>query len=144
MSRSNASWCAATRRPSSSTFRSSRRNRSRRCAGSTPTTRQADATPVTRLDIYSDIVCPWCYLGAANLLRALSEHGGPHPFAIHWHPFQLDPSIPREGMDRAAYLAAKFGDTGRLAATHARLEEMGRDGGIAFRFDRIARSPNTL
>jgi predicted DsbA family dithiol-disulfide isomerase len=99
---------------------------------------------VTRLDIYSDLVCPWCYLGAANLLRALGELGGPHPFAIRWRPFRLDPTIPPEGMDRGAYLAAKFGDAGRVAAAHARLEEMGGESGIAFRFDRITRMPDTL
>jgi predicted DsbA family dithiol-disulfide isomerase len=98
----------------------------------------------TRLDIYSDVVCPWCYLGAANLLRALGEHGGRHPFAIGWRPFQLDPTIPPEGMDRAAYLAAKFGDGGRIALAHARLTQMGADSGIDFHFDRIARAPNTL
>lgn len=98
----------------------------------------------TRLDIHSDVVCPWCYLGAANLLKALDARAGAHPFAIAWHPFQLDPSIPPEGIDRAAYMRAKFGDDDRIAVAHARLEALGRDAGIAFRFDRIARAPNTL
>ncbi len=98
---------------------------------------------MTRLDIHSDVVCPWCYLGAANLLKALGERDG-HPFAIRWHPFQLDPTIPPEGLDRAAYMRAKFGDDGRIEAAHARLAAMGREAGIVFRFDRIARAPNTL
>jgi predicted DsbA family dithiol-disulfide isomerase len=99
---------------------------------------------MTRLEIVSDVVCPWCYLGAANLLRALADRGRPSPFAIRWRPFQLDPTIPREGIDRAAYLARKFGDPADLAATHARLEAMGRDVGLAFRFERIRRAPNSL
>lgn len=99
---------------------------------------------MTRLDIHSDVVCPWCYLGAANLLRALSAREGPHPFAISWHPFRLDPTIPPAGLDRAAYMRAKFGDDGRLAEAHDRLEAMGKEVGIDFRFDRITRAPNTL
>ncbi len=99
---------------------------------------------MTRLDIHSDVVCPWCYLGAANLLKALAAREGRHPFAIVWHPFRLDPSIPPEGVDRAAYMRAKFGDGDRIATAHARLEALGREAGIAFRFDGIARMPNTL
>jgi predicted DsbA family dithiol-disulfide isomerase len=99
---------------------------------------------VTRLDIHSDVVCPWCYLGAANLMRALATREGPHPFGIRWHPFQLDPTIPPGGLDRRAYLQAKFGDGDRIAVAHARLEALGRDAGIDFRFDRIDRAPNTL
>ena len=72
---------------------------------------------VTRLEIISDVVCPWCFLGAANLMRVLTERQAPHGFAIRWRPFQLDPSIPPEGLDRAAYMTAKFGDIGQLAAT---------------------------
>ncbi len=100
--------------------------------------------PVTRLDIISDPVCPWCYLGAANLMRAITEHDGAHPFALRWRPFQLDPTLPPEGVDRAAYLAGKFGDPGQLEATHARLAAMGAESGISFRFERITRAPNTL
>lgn len=99
---------------------------------------------MTRLDIHSDVVCPWCYLGAANLLKALGAREGPHPLAISWHPFQLDPTIPSAGLDRAEYMRAKFGDDDRLAAAHARLVAMGKDAGIDFRFDRIERAPNTL
>ena len=99
---------------------------------------------VTRLDIHSDVVCPWCYLGAANLMKALATREGPHPFGIRWHPFQLDPTIPPEGLDRRAYLQARFGDGDRIAVAHARLEALGRDAGIEFRFDRIDRAPNTL
>jgi predicted DsbA family dithiol-disulfide isomerase len=99
---------------------------------------------VTRLEIISDPVCPWCYLGVANLMRAIGEAGG-HPFALAWRPFQLDPTLPPEGIDRAAYLAGKFGgDPAALDATHARIAAMGAEVGISYRWDRIARSPNTL
>jgi predicted DsbA family dithiol-disulfide isomerase len=98
---------------------------------------------VTRLEIVSDVVCPWCYLGAANLMRAVAAQDA-HPFAFRWRAFQLDPTLPKGGMDRAAYLSARFGDAGRTLAAHRRLEEMGAASGITFRFDRIRRSPNTL
>jgi predicted DsbA family dithiol-disulfide isomerase len=105
---------------------------------------RSGAAPMTRLDIHSDVVCPWCYLGAANLLKALATREGAHPFAIRWHPFRLDPTIPPEGLDRDAYMRGKFGDVARLADSHARLVEMGRDAGLDFRFERITRAPNTL
>ena len=60
-----------------------------------------------RLDIFSDPVCPWCYIGKANLDRALEAHAD-HPFRIEWHPFQLNPDMPAEGVDKHDYLAAKF------------------------------------
>ena len=94
---------------------------------------------MTRLEIVSDVVCPWCYLGAANLMRAVAAQDA-HPFAFAWRPFQLDPTIPREGMDRTEYLARKFGDLSRLEESHRRLAEMGREVGIDFRFERIRRS----
>lgn len=96
----------------------------------------------TRLEIVSDVVCPWCFLGAANLLAAFGA--AEHPFAIRWQPFLLDPTIPPEGLDRAAYMSAKFGDLARLEPVHARLEAMGREVGIAFRFDRIMRAPSSV
>ncbi len=99
---------------------------------------------MTRLEIISDPVCPWCYLGAANLLRAVGENGG-HPFAISWRPFQLDPTLPPEGIDRAAYLAGKFGDApAGVDAVHQRIAGMGAAVGIRYNWDRIRRSPNTL
>ena len=98
----------------------------------------------TRLDIISDPVCPWCYLGAASLMRALGEHAGPHPLALHWRPYQLDPSLPTGGVDRAAWLAGKFPDPAGLEAAHQRLAAMGAESGISFRFERISRAPNSL
>lgn len=96
-----------------------------------------------RLDIISDIVCPWCYLGKARLDRALEAHPD-HPFTIEWHPFQLDPEIPKEGLDRRAYMEAKFGGPEGVARAHAPLLEHARDAGVELNLDRIMRSPNTL
>ena len=96
-----------------------------------------------RLDILSDIVCPWCYVGKAFLDRALEAHPG-HPFAIEWHPFQLDPAMPTEGMDRRAYMEAKFGGPEGVARAHAPLLDHAKAAGVELNLDRIDRSPNTL
>lgn len=98
---------------------------------------------MTRLDILSDFVCPWCYLGKANLEAAIATRGA-HPFAIGWRPYQLDPSIPPEGRGRRAYMEAKLGGAERVAAAHERLRELGKAAGIDFRFEAITRAPNTL
>src|SRR5690554_6625406 len=97
----------------------------------------------TRLEIISDPICPWCYLGAANLMRALSARDA-HPFELIWRPYQLNPDVPAEGVDMAAYLAEKLGDPAKVEASHARLTEMGAEAGITYRFDRMTRIPNTL
>lgn len=95
-----------------------------------------------RLDIFSDPVCPWCYIGKANLDRALEAHPD-HPFRIEWHPFQLNPDMPREGVDKRAYLAAKFGEA-QLTQVHLRLKEMSRAAGAEIDPDTPRRIPNTL
>jgi predicted DsbA family dithiol-disulfide isomerase len=95
------------------------------------------------LDIFSDPVCPWCYIGKANLDRALERHPE-HPFAIEWHPFQLNPDMPREGTDRRAYLEAKFGGKDRAVEIYARVEAAARVAGLEIDFASIARVPNTL
>ena len=95
------------------------------------------------IDIVSDIVCPWCYVGKKHLEAALAEM--PEIDAVvRWHPFQLDPTIPPEGLDRKAYMRQKFGDDGHLEAAHQRLEMLGAKNGIGFQFGAITRSPNTL
>jgi predicted DsbA family dithiol-disulfide isomerase len=98
---------------------------------------------MTRLDIISDPICPWCYIGAANLTRAL-ESLRAQPFDIHWRPFQLNPDMPAEGADRRAYLDAKFGGPGRAGQIYARIEAAAAEAGLDLHFDRIARTPNTL
>jgi predicted DsbA family dithiol-disulfide isomerase len=94
------------------------------------------------IDVVSDVVCPWCYLGKKRLEHALALE--PQPIEVHWRPYQLDPSIPKGGVDRRAYLTNKFGNDGRIEAAHERLGALGAEEGIAFAFDRIARAPNTL
>lgn len=95
------------------------------------------------LDIFSDPVCPWCYIGMANLDRALADHPD-HPFMIQWHPFQLNPDMPPEGMAKRAYLEAKFGGKARVDAIHERLREMARAAGVDLDPDKPQRMPNTL
>jgi len=98
--------------------------------------------PVT-LDVVVDVVCPWCFLGKRRLDAALA--GLPDVAAtVRYRPFQLDPDLPAEGRERQAYMKAKFGDLGRVDEIHRRLADMGADVGIAFAFDRIERTPNTL
>jgi predicted DsbA family dithiol-disulfide isomerase len=100
-----------------------------------------DAAPVT-IDVISDVVCPWCYVGKHRLEKALAMIPD-RTFAIFWRPFQLDPTIPKEGIPRQAYLERKFGRE-RLADLHKALIEIGKAEGIPFAFDKITRSPNTL
>ncbi|MFZ9198717.1 MAG: DsbA family oxidoreductase [Paracoccaceae bacterium] len=95
-----------------------------------------------RLDIFSDPVCPWCYIGKANLDRALEAHAD-HPFRIEWHPFQLNPDMPAEGVGKHDYLAAKFGED-RLVQMHLRLKEASRAAGAEIDPDTPRRMPNTL
>lgn len=95
------------------------------------------------IDVVSDVVCPWCYLGQKRLDAAIA--GAPDvEVSVTWRPFQLDPTIPTKGMDRKAYMRAKFGDESRLRDAHMRLEALGRDVGIDYDFEAITVSPNTL
>ena len=96
-----------------------------------------------RLDIFSDPVCPWCYIGKAHLDRAL-EAKGDHPFEVEWHPFQLNPDMPIGGMDRATYLEEKFGGRDKAAQIYARVEDAAREAGLVIDFANIPRIPNTL
>ena len=96
-----------------------------------------------RLDIFSDPVCPWCYIGKAYLDRALEAHAD-HPFAVAWHPFQLNPEMPAGGADRATYLEQKFGGRDKAVAIYARVEEAAQDAGVAIDFAAMKRMPNTL
>ena len=96
-----------------------------------------------RLDIFSDPVCPWCLIGKANLDRALALRAD-HPFAVEWHPFQLNPDMPPEGVARAGYLEAKFGSRDKVVQMHLMLEAAGQKAGVTFDFGAIDRIPNTL
>ncbi len=99
----------------------------------------------TRIDIVSDAICPWCYIGKRQLERALAtlaEEG--LRFSVHWNPFQLNPDMPKEGRDRAAYRAWKFGSVEKSAALDARITEAAAGVGLAFRTDLMTRTPNTI
>lgn len=96
-----------------------------------------------RLDIFSDPVCPWCYVGKANLDKALGQHPD-HPFQIQWHPFQLNPEMPPEGVTKRAYLEEKFGGKTRVDAVHDLLREAARSAGVDMDPDKPRRMPNTL
>ncbi len=95
------------------------------------------------LDIVSDVVCPWCYVGKKRMDKALALFG-PERVSAVWRPFQLDPTIPAQGVDRKTYLKNKFGEGERPKQMLQALEAAGRDEDIPFDFDAIARSPNTL
>jgi predicted DsbA family dithiol-disulfide isomerase len=96
-----------------------------------------------KLDIISDPICPWCYIGWSNLARAL-EARPDHPLALEWHPFQLNPDMPAEGMDRRAYLELKFGGTAGALKAYAPVLEHAEAAGLTLQLDRIARTPSTL
>ncbi len=98
--------------------------------------------PVT-IDVISDVVCPWCYLGKRRLRRAV-DMVPEIQVIVRWRPFRLDPTIPPEGVAREDYLTAKFGSIQALDESHRQLSMRGRDEGITYNFDRITRSPNTL
>ena len=98
---------------------------------------------MTKLDILSDPICPWCYIGKRNLDRALEARPN-HRFEIEWHPFQLNPDMPREGMDRQAYLDAKFGGRDNAKQVYDRIAEAARATGLDLDLGGIARTPSTL
>jgi predicted DsbA family dithiol-disulfide isomerase len=98
------------------------------------------------IEVVSDVVCPWCFIGKRRLEGALALYAKALPDAaapeVTWRPFQLNPGMPDEGMPRAEYVQRKFGDRG--GAVYDRVSGVGREVGIPFAFDRIARQPNTL
>jgi predicted DsbA family dithiol-disulfide isomerase len=96
-----------------------------------------------KIDIVSDVVCPWCYLGKARLERALAALNDVNA-ETNWRPYQLDPTVPRGGVDRLKYMEAKFGTGPRLGEIHKQLEGFGREVGIRYDFDAIKVSPNTM
>lgn len=95
------------------------------------------------LDIFSDPVCPWCMIGKAHLDRAM-ERIGDHPFRIEWHPFQLNPDLPKTGADRRDYLEAKFGGQMAAAKAYLAVQQAAEAAGVEFNIEKIERQPNTL
>jgi len=100
-------------------------------------------TKKIKIDIVSDVACPWCYVGKRRLESALAEWDGA-PVEIEWHPFQLDPSIPAEGMSRKEYLINKFGSIERIQPMIDNLLAVGKELDIAFDFGNESISINTL
>jgi predicted DsbA family dithiol-disulfide isomerase len=101
--------------------------------------------PAGRLEIVSDAICPWCWIGKAHLdgaLALLAQDG--LVFEVAWLPFQLNPDMPAEGVDRRAYRTQKFGSWERSQQLDAQVAEAGRAAGVAFRHDLMARTPNTV
>ncbi len=97
-----------------------------------------------KIEVVSDVVCPWCYIGKRRLEKALALVGGePRPEVV-WLPFQLNPGMPPEGMPRAEYRRAKFGSVERGRQLDARVAAEGRGEGIEFALERIERTPNTF
>ena len=99
-----------------------------------------------RVDVISDVVCPWCYIGKRRLAQAVelfSDNADQTPkLEVVWHPFQLNPQLPLEGIARSEYLARKFGS--RAEDIYTRVSGVGRSVGIDFAFERIVRQPNTV
>ena len=106
------------------------------------------ASPATlTVDVVSDVVCPWCYIGKHRLEAALRELAAGTPSlttSVRWHPFQLNPDLPREGIDRRRYLESKFGGAVRADQIYARVREAAQSCGLTLALDAISRQPNTL
>lgn len=99
-------------------------------------------SPPMVVDVVADVVCPWCYLGWRRLKAAIALRPDTNAVLI-WRPYQLDPTLPEDGAERKAYMAAKFKDPARLKASHDALVQGGAEDGITFNFDIIEKSPNT-
>lgn len=100
-----------------------------------------------QIDVISDVVCPWCFIGKRNLERALETWRATHPDetpAVRWHPFQLNPHLPDSGVPRKQYLENKFGGPERAKEIYARVSAAGKRAGIDFAFDNIQVQPNTI
>jgi predicted DsbA family dithiol-disulfide isomerase len=105
----------------------------------------SDSPAGLRIDIVSDAICPWCYIGKRQLERALAAlaQEGLH-FSVHWNPFQLNPDMPKEGRDRIAYRAQKFGSAERARELDERVAGAAANVGLSLRQDLMLRTPNTL
>lgn len=96
------------------------------------------------LDIVSDMICPWCFIGKARLDAAIAASGASGLFAVQWRPFQLNPDMPAEGADRKTYLEAKFGGAEGARRAYANVEAAAAESGLSIDFSRIPRVPNTV
>ncbi len=96
------------------------------------------------VDVISDVICPWCFIGKRRLEKAIQFLNGQHEVRVRWHPFQLNPHMSKEGISRMDYRTAKFGSWEKSLALDAQMTEAGASEGIAFALDRIERTPNTV
>ena len=102
------------------------------------------ADQIVEVDVVSDVMCPWCYIGKRRLEKALAMIEPGIEVEINWRPYQLDPTIPAEGRDRQKYLSQKFGAPEQIAAVYDPIRDAGKVEDIPFNFDGITLSPNTL
>lgn len=94
------------------------------------------------VDVISDVICPWCFIGKRRLEKAIAAYDTPVP--VIWHPYQLNPSMPKDGISRREYRIAKFGSWERSMQLDANIVSVGKQEGIHFDFDRMGRTPNTI
>jgi predicted DsbA family dithiol-disulfide isomerase len=97
-----------------------------------------------KIEIYSDLICPWCYIGKRRMQAGLKLFGSDFATEIIWRPFQLNPEMPSEGMDRKTYRSRKFGSWERSQAMDDNVASIGRSIGIGFHYDRVLVTPNTM
>jgi predicted DsbA family dithiol-disulfide isomerase len=114
------------------------------CAIPAAQTEAAAAVVAAELSVVSDAICPWCYIGKRRLEMAFALMGGALWFRVAWRPFELNPQMPKAGIDRREYRMRKFGSWERSLQLDAQLTEVGRSVGIAFRYDLMKRTPNTF
>lgn len=95
------------------------------------------------IDVVSDTVCPWCFIGKRRLGKALASRPQIN-FTVRWRAYRLDPTVPRQGLERRAYMKARFGDDDRIRQIGEAIRDAGSKENIHFAYDRIARTPNTL
>lgn len=98
---------------------------------------------MTTIEIISDPICPWCYIGKTRFERALAERPD-HPFKISWSPFQLNPNMPAEGMDRREYLERKFGGKEGAVQVYSDIVNAAKSDGLEIDIEKIKRTPNTI
>ncbi|APZ93293.1 DsbA family oxidoreductase [Fuerstiella marisgermanici] len=96
------------------------------------------------VDVISDVICPWCYIGKRRLEKAIAAFDRQKEVQVHWHPFQLNPTMPKEGISRKEYRTRKFGSWERSLELDAKVIAVGKEEGIHFAFDKTERTPNTV
>lgn len=96
------------------------------------------------IDVVSDVICPWCYIGKRRLEKAIAVADGRYHVKVHWHPFQLNPAMPKEGISRREYRTRKFGSWERSLELDSKVVAVGESEGIHFAFDKAERTPNTV